>query len=165
MLQDEIIKWEPYVKGEPVRNRFTLEEWNFIAADILSDDEWDDFIYNFPQYIKCYILKRLSNDDPIAMIYLFNEDNQWQTVSIHGGGWGNNSHLFYRGYILMIESLILHGVQVKTSCNINNLVAYRFSSSVGFTTYQVDDNNYYMEIHLEDLRSSKMYLHFSKNKR
>lgn len=160
-IKDELVRWVPYSSDETVCVRFPLEQWHQIAGDIHSDEEWEDFVSSYPNSVKCWVLKININNLPIAFIYLYNEDNIWRKVSIHGGGW-KYSLLYYRGYIIMLKHLLETGIKVRTSCHLNNHAAIRFSRSVGFAPYRYSESEVFMWISENRLKSSKLYKRFYK---
>lgn len=162
-VADTIIKWRSYTTVDIVCDRFPLDAWHQIAGDISSDKEWSDFIINYSNSVKCWVLQEsLTSDEIIAMIYVFNEDGKWQKVSIHGGGW-KNPMLYYRGYVLMLKHLLDNNIKVRTSCQLLNTAAIRFSRSVGFVPYRYTEDEVYMWISTQRLTSSKLYKRFYNN--
>ena len=161
VIVDDYVKWRPYVSGDILCDRFPLDLWHEIAGDIHSDKEWEDFVLNYGNSIKCWVLERLCKNDPIAFIYAFNEDGNWQKVSIHGGGWGNPL-MYYRGYILMIKHLLGQGYKVRTYCQLSNAAAIRFDRSVGFVPYRYTEEEVFMWISHKRLENSKLYKRFYK---
>ena len=159
IINDHIIKWEPYTKGDILCARFPLDQWRKVAGDIHSDEEWENLVVKYPGVIKCWVLRRLSDNESIGMIYIFNEGDNWEKCSIHGGGW-KDPILHYRGYVLMLRHLIEKGVKVRTSCSLSNPTAMRFSRSVGFIPYRYTDDEVFMWISEKRLKSSKLYKRF-----
>jgi hypothetical protein len=156
-----MIKWEPYAKGDVLCARFPLDEWHQLAGDVHSDKDWEDLVLNYSEFIKCWVLRRNSDNQSIAMIYILNEDDCWQKVSIHGGGW-NNPLLYYRGYVLMLDYLLNKGIKVSTNCHLSNHSAIRFSRSVGFVPYRYTETEIFMWISAKRLKSSKFYKRFDR---
>lgn len=161
LIENSFIRWESYLKGDIICDRFPLNKWYQIAGDIHSDKEWEDFVSNYPNSVKCWVLKINTNNLPIAFIYLYNEDYIWGKVSIHGGGW-QFPLLYYHGYVLMLKYLLEIGVKVRTSCQLNNPAAIRFSRSVGFVPYRYSESEIFMWISENRLKSSKLYKRFYK---
>ena len=158
-ISDTIVKWEVY-NNETVCKNFPYDDWLLIASDIKNDDEWRDFVNEYGDFVKCYILRNCSNDKEVGFVYLYNESGNFDVVSIHGGGWGENLNsvlLYYRGMILIIDSLLNNGVKVRTNISVTNLRALRFMRSLGFVTYKTTDNVSYMWINKKRLQSSKIY--------
>ena len=58
IIEDSIIKWEPYTEKDLVCARFPREVWHNIAGDINSDKEWSNFVLNYKNSVKCWILKK-----------------------------------------------------------------------------------------------------------
>ena len=81
-IEDRFVKWEPYTKAEMLCGRFSLEQWEQIAGDIQSDIEWADFVENYSDSVKCWVLKKRATNLPIAFVYLFNEEGYWEKISI-----------------------------------------------------------------------------------
>ena len=162
IIEDDLIKWEPYTEKDVVCARFPLGLWHNIAGDINSDKEWCDFVLNYRNCVRCWILKKKSNNEAIAMIYLFNEEGCWEKVTIHGGAWGPPL-MHYRGYILMIKHLLSQGVKVRTYCQLSNTAAIRFDRSVGFVPYRYTEDEVFMWISEKKMRNSKLYKRFYPN--
>ena len=162
IIEDSIIKWEPYTEKDLVCAKFPRDVWHNIAGDINSDKEWSNFVLNYKNSVKCWILKKRSNNVAIAMIYIFNEENNWQKVTIHGGAWGNPI-MHYRGYILMLKHLLSQGIKVRTYCQLFNKVAIRFDRSVGFVPYRYTEDEVFMWISEKRLKNSKLYKRFYPN--
>lgn len=158
-IEDRFVKWEPYTKAETLCNRFPLEQWEQIAGDIHSDIEWADFVENYSNSIKCWVLKNKETYLSIAFIYIFNEDGEWKTISFHGGGW-EKPLMHYRGCIIMLKHLLERGLKVRTYCKVSNPTAIRFSRSVGFVPYRYSDKEVFMWISIKRLKSSKIYKYF-----
>lgn len=160
LVADTIVKWRPYRTSDIVCDKFPLDDWYQIAGDISSDKEWGEFVINYNNTVKCWVLQRiLINEEIIAMIYIFNEDGKWQKVSIHGGGW-KYPILYYRGYILMLKHLLDKNIKVRTSCQLSNPSAIRFSRSVGFVPYRYNQKEVFMWININRLTSTKLYKRF-----
>lgn len=161
LIDSAFIKWKPYSNSDIICSRFPLDKWHQIAGDIDSDKEWEDFIFSHPNSVRCWVLKRDTNDMPIAFVYIYNEDYVWGKVSIHGGGW-ESPVLCYIGYIMMLNYLLKRGVKVRTSCHLINSAAIRFSKSVGFVPYRYSEDEVFMWISEQRLKSSKIYKRFYK---
>ena len=159
VIEDSFVIWEPYHKDIHLCDRFSVEQWEQIAGDIYSDIEWANFVERYVNSVKCWVLKVRKTDTPIAFIYVFNEDGEWKTVSIHGGGW-ENPLLYYRGYILMLQHLLEQGIKVRTYCKISNIRAIRFDKSVGFVPYRYTEEEVVMWISEKSLKNSKLYKYF-----
>lgn len=158
-IEDRFVKWEPYTRAEKLCGRFSLEQWGQIAGDIQSDIEWADFVENYSNSVKCWVLKDKKNNLSIAFIYIFNEDEEWKTISIHGGGW-ESPLMYYRGYILMLQHLLEQGIKVRTYCNLSNRAAIRFDTSVGFVPYKYTNKEVFMWVNAKRLKGSKLYKYF-----
>lgn len=164
-VTDGIIKWEPYLKEEPLCIRFPYNEWHKIVSDIHSDSEWADFIEEYSDFITCYILRKCSDNCAIGFLYILNDNPNKHIVSIHGGGWNKSlgsSLLYYRGYICMIEYLLQKGMKVRTTCLINNINALNFIKSVGFVIYKKEEKYYKFWINIKRLHQSKISKYFTK---
>lgn len=156
VIADSTVVWEPYHKDIHLCDRFSVEQWEQIAGDIYSDIEWANFVERYVNSVKCWVLKVRKTDTPIAFIYVFNEDGEWKTVSIHGGGW-EKPLMYYRGYILMLQHLLEQGIKVRTFCKISNIRAIRFDKSVGFVPYRYTEEEVVMWISEKSLKNSKLY--------
>lgn len=142
-----------------VKNYFSQLDWYNIVEDIHSDQEWADFVEAHPGFVSCYILKKCDDREPLAFIYLLKEYDNEMIVSIHGGGW-SKPLLYYRGYILMLRTLMERGYKVRTYCNRDNSSAIRFSRSVGFIPYSYTDSKVYMWVNYKRMTSSKLYKYY-----
>lgn len=142
-----------------VKNYFSQFDWYNIVEDIHSDQEWADFVEAHPGFVSCYILKKCDDGEPLAFIYLLKEYDNEMIVSIHGGGW-SKPLLYYRGYILMLRTLMERGYKVRTYCNRDNSSAIRFSRSVGFIPYSYTDSKVYMWVNYKRMTSSKLYKYY-----
>ena len=159
MISDIVVKWDNYHPGDVVQKHFSQLDWYNIVEDIHSDQEWADFVDAHPDFVSCYILKKCDNGEPLAFIYLLKEYDEEKIVSIHGGGW-SKPLLYYRGYILMLKTLMERGYKVRTYCNRDNSSAIRFSRSVGFIPYSYTDSKVYMWINYKRMTSSKLYKYY-----
>lgn len=92
---------------------------------------------------------------------LLKEYDNEMIVSIHGGGW-SKPLLYYRGYILMLRTLMERGYKVRTYCNHHNTSAIRFSRSVGFIPYRYTDSKVLMWISERTLKNTVLYKRFYK---
>lgn len=158
-IEDAIVRWELY-RGESLCDRFPIDQWRLMVTDIESDAEWRDFVNKYKDFVRCYILRSNSDNDEIAFVYLYNESGNFDTVSIHGGGWDRSiksTMYYYRGFMLMIESLMAQGRKVRTSCFIDNIRAFRFLRSVGFMPYMRSQTTVYMWINEKRLKNSSIY--------
>lgn len=158
-IEDAIIRWNPYTKKEKICARFSSEEWHCIASDIHSDEEWGDFLMEYPDFVRCYVLKRKKDGHPIGFVYIMREYDDKNVLSIHGGGW-ENPLMHYRGYILMLKYLLEQGFKVRTYCQLSNSAAIRFDRSVGFIPYRYTEEKVYMWLSKYSLQRSKVYRHF-----
>lgn len=157
--EDGIVEWVDY-EQEAVCSKFSCDEWQLIASDIHSDEEWRQFVAEYCDLVECYILKLKSNGKSIAFVYLYRDPLSNNVISVHGGGWGKTmrlSLLYYRGLIVMLEHLLNLGFKVRTSCLIENKRAYRFLQSVGFVKYNSFEGYVYMWINEKRLKSSAIY--------
>lgn len=160
-IGDTFIRWEPYTAGDIICSRFPIEQWHKIVGDIHSDKEWEDFILKYTNSVKCWVLKINKSNSPIAFVYIFNEEGNWQKISIHGGGW-ENYLMYYRGFMLMIKHMLDHGLKVRTYCQLSNPRAIRFVRSVGFVPYRYSDENVFMWISDKKLKNSVLYKRLCK---
>ena len=154
-LSDGLIKWEPFSREEKICERFPLDVWHQIVHDVDSDEEWGNFLEK-SQFVKCYILRKCSNNESIAFIYTMQENFKGTIVSIHGGVWGSPL-LHFRGYILMLKNLLEQDLKVRTYCNKSNSAAIRFDKSVGFVPYRYTENEVFMWITEKRLKGTKLY--------
>ena len=165
IITDNVIKWEPYNRKEPLCIRFPFHEWHKIVSDIHSDNEWADFIEEYCTIVKCYILRKCNDDEAIGFIYILIDNPSKHIVSIHCGGWNKSlgsSILYYRGYICMIEYLLQNRIKVRTSCLISNTNSIKFIKSVGFKNYKREDNYYKFWINKRRLHQSRIYNYIIK---
>ena len=160
IISDGIIKWVPYCRDEKICVRFPFDDWHKVVRDIDSDEEWADFLQK-SLFVKCYVLKRCSNNESIAFLYTMEEDFTGKLISVHGGVWGSLL-LHFRGYILMLEHLLKQDLKVRTYCNISNSAAIRFDRSVGFMPYRYTKDEVFMWINEKRLKSSAIYERFKK---
>lgn len=157
--EDCIIRWVDY-KQEAICSNFSNNDWQLIASDIHTDEEWRKFVVEYCELIECYILETKNDDKPIAFIYLYKDSISNNVISIHGGGWGKSIHLsilYYRGLIVMIRFLLNKGIKVRTSCQLGNDRALRFLKSIGFVKYESSDTYHYMWINEKRLTNSAIY--------
>ena len=157
-LSDGKVSWIKYSEDDILCEHFSLKEWHFIVSDIDSDKDWSELLKN-NLLINCYILKECSKNEAIAFLYTKHESLNGEIMSLHGGGWKksfSNTLLFYRGFILMIEFLLNKKIKVRTSCTLDNIVAYRFIKSVGFVNYKSSEKYFYFWINKKRLLSNKI---------
>lgn len=159
-LSDSIVSWHPYVSSDVVRDNFQFEEWNKIVGDINSDKEWAIFLKK-TAYVKCFMLRNCLDNVSIAFLYVMQEDDKGEVISVHGGGW-ESPLKYYRGYILMLKHLLCLGFKVRTYCRLSNLAAIRFDRSVGFVPYRYTEDEVFMWISRKRLEDSKLYKRFYK---
>lgn len=157
-LTDGVVEWFNYTKGDIVCSKFSSQNWNHILRDVGSDRGLANFLED--NLTECYILRECKGNDSVGFIFLLGECSSKKIVSIHGGGWGLNPYLYYRGYILMIEHLLQKGIKVRTYCNTTNERALHFNRGVGFVRYKQTDHRIYLWINLKRLQSRKIYKHF-----
>lgn len=158
LISDGIIKWVPYSREEQICSHYSLDDWHKAVHDIDSDTEWAEFLEE-SDFVKCYVLKNCKTDSSIAFLYTIQEDFEGKILSVHGGGW-ENPILYYRGYVLMLKSLLEQDYKVRTYCQLNNLAAIRFSRSVGFVPYRYSIDEVFMWISTRTLMNSKLYKRF-----
>ena len=139
LIGDGVIEWKQCDNEIDVFNHFTAKDWKQIAFDIDSTEEWDDLLSGYHEYVKCFILWRLSDSKPIGFVYLLQENEKGTIVSIHGGGWERTfyaSLLYNRAIKLLATTMIEYGLKVRTSCRRDNLRAQRFLRGAGFVPYR-----------------------------
>lgn len=158
-ISDGIIKWEPYAGGDILCKRFSFDDWHKMVSDIHSDQEWEIFICEHNSFIHCFVLKRCIDNSPIAFVYTLKEYDDKKTISIHGGGW-EDPILYYRGYILILKTLLESGYKIRTYCSRDNLKAIRLSKGIGYVIYKTDSSTVYMWLSLYNLKRSRVYKHF-----
>lgn len=163
---DNIIEWKSY-RAELLCSMFPLQDWLQIVSDIDNDTDWANFLTEYSEFVKCFVLYRRKDNKPIGFAYILQEDEQGNIVSLHGGGWNksiSHSLLYYRGMVRLVEALLNNGVKVRTTCKIWNNRAYRFIKSAGFVNYK-DINTYkYFWINKKRLTSSNIYKYILKKK-
>lgn len=166
----ENIIWREYVINDSILSQFSTEEWLKIASDVYSEEEWRDLLVNNRAFIRSWILLYLGQ--PVAMIYLLNEDMLWDKVSIHGGGWGKSflhTLINYKGFILFLKELLERNIDVSTSCFKDNKIASRFIRSVGFQSLSrgsdenIKDDRIYFYITYDMLKNTALYKKLEPN--
>lgn len=157
-LTDGVVEWLNYSIGDIICSKFSPEKWNLILRDVGSDRGLANFLED--NLIECHILRECKGNDTVGFIFLLPECSSKKIVSIHGGGWGHNPYLYYRGYILIIEHLLHQGIKVRTYCDAVNERAIRFNRGVGFVRYKQTDHRIYSWINLKRLQSRKIYKRF-----
>lgn len=156
---DDVIEWKAY-RAEKICTMFPFHEWHQIVADVDNDTDWENFLTEYDEFVKCFVLYRRKDNRPIAFAYILQEDEQGNIVSFHGGGWHRSvmhTMLYYRGMIRLVESLLNDGLKVRTACLKENDIAYRFIKSAGFVNYRNSDTYRYFWINKKRLISSKIY--------
>lgn len=155
---DDVIRWDSY-NNEFVCNRFSIDEWHKMVCDIDTEDEWQSFLSDFSEFVKCYILKKNDTNEAIGFVYLYKESPSSQVVSIHGGIWDSKTSalLAYRAIFVLIEQLFREGIKVRTSCLIENKPASRFIRGIGFVKYYSSHTHTYMWINQKHLNSNPIY--------
>ena len=159
LIKDEFIKWEPYTEVENLCIRFSSDEWHKIVSDVHSDNEWCNFIKENADFIRCYILKCHKDNRPIAFVYTLNEYIDKKVISIHGGGW-NSPLLYYRGYVLILKTLLENGYKIRTYCSLNNHKVLRISKGIGYVVYKKTETEVHMWLSLYNLKRSKVFKYF-----
>lgn len=155
---DDVIRWDSY-NNEFVCNRFSIDEWHKMVCDIDTEDEWQSFLSDFSEFVKCYILKKNDTNEAIGFVYLYKESPSSKVVSIHGGIWDSKTSalLAYRAIFVLIEHLFNEGMKVRTSCLIENKPASRFIRGIGFVKYYSSHTHTYMWINQKRLNSNPIY--------
>ena len=159
IVEDQLIRWEPYTQGEILRDRFSSDDWYHIVADIHSDEEWNKFLIENHQFVYCYVLKRILDNQSIAFVYMLREYNNEKIISIHGGGW-SSPLLYCRGYALILQSIFEKGYKIRTYCSIVNKRTLRLSKGMGYVAYKKTTQNVYLWLSLKNLIRSKIYQRF-----
>lgn len=160
---DDVIEWKAY-RAEKICTMFPFHEWHQIVADVDNDTDWENFLTEYDEFVKCFVLYRRKDNKPIAFAYILQEDEQGNIVSFHGGGWNKtilHTLLYYRGMIRLIETLLKNGFKVRTACTIENSTAYRFIKSAGFVNYRNNNTYKYFWINHKRLFNSKIYKKFN----
>ena len=137
-ISDGIIEWRRYNNEVDIFSQFTDVEWQKIASDITSKDDWEDLLSRYSDFVKCFLLWKLSDNSPIGFVYLMGEPDD-DIVSIHGGGWKKSlgaSLLYRRALKLLSIALLGKLLRVRTSCSTDNRRAERFLRGVGFVPYR-----------------------------
>ena len=104
-VEDAVVRWELY-RGEALCDRFPIDQWRLMVTEIETDKEWRDFVDKYKDFVRCYILRSVTDNEEVAFVYLYNESGNFDIVSIHGGGWDRSiksTMYYYRGLILMIS--------------------------------------------------------------
>ena len=155
---DEYAFWDEHSQEDCLCSLFSDDDWHKIIYDIYGDLEWSKFLKEYSDYYKCYVLRRASDNNILAFIYIINEDLKWSTVTIHGGAVEACPVITrYRSYILMILALLDAGIKVRTNCSNTNLRAIRFNRSVGFVKYEESNNVISFWINKNRVLSSSIY--------
>lgn len=155
---DDVIRWDSY-NNEFVCNRFSIDEWHKMVCDIDTEIEWQTFLSDYSDFVKCYMLKKNNTNEAIGFVYLYRELPSSKVVSVHGGIWDSktSSFLAYRAIFLLIEHLLSKGIKVRTSCLIENKRAYHFLKGVGFVKYYSSQTHTYMWINQKRLNRNPIY--------
>lgn len=154
------IFWKISCREDQIATHLTKGQWEAIMGKGFSENHFFHFLDNYPYYIRSYTLKDI-NGQPLAFIYILIDPNYKNVVSVHGGGW-SNPKIHYQGYTIFLEALLSSGLKVRTSCNITNKVAIRFSKSVGFVPYRYTETNVYMWINEKRLKGSAIFQRFKE---
>lgn len=155
-----MLEWKPYVANVNICSKFTTKEWRKMVTDVKSDRDWNRLVAENYPFIKCYVLYKTANSEPIAFAYILQEDDKGEVVSLHGGGWNKSLYhtlLYYQGAIMLINTLLNSGLKVRTSCLIDNMTAYRFLKSIGFVNYRSSNKWHYFWINAQRLKYSNIY--------
>ena len=160
---DNFVYWDKYSLDDNIFSGFSLIDLHKIVHDIDDENSWAKFLDEYQEYYKCYVLHRKSDSKALAFIYIISEDLKWNTITIHGGALAGCSVLErYRGYILMLESLLDAGVKVRTTFSNENLNASRFNKSIGFVKYCEFSGVTYAWINRRRLVSTAIYKRLHK---
>lgn len=160
---DNFVYWGKYSLDDNIFSGFSSVDLHKIVHDIGDENSWAKFLDEYQEYYKCYVLHRKSDSKAVAFIYIVNEELGWNTVTIHGGALAECSVLErYRGYILMLESLLDAGVKVRITFASENSNALRFNKSIGFVKYCEFSGIIYAWINRRRLISTPIYKRFYK---
>ena len=77
LIADNLVRWDNYSPSDGVVSHFTKDDWDSIVSSINTEDEWGRFLEENCHFFRCYTLKRISDEEPLAMVYLVNEDLNW----------------------------------------------------------------------------------------
>ena len=139
IIDDDKTQWRIYDGEMTICSRFSIDVWHKMVSDIHSDEDWKQFLIEYPDLIRCYVLFLKKTRQPIAFTYIMVEDDCEKIVSFHGGGWDKSlfmSLMFYRGMIALVTSLLKAGFKVRTACDFDNIRTCRFLKSAGFVCYR-----------------------------
>lgn len=164
IIDDDKTQWRIYDGEMPICSRFSIDVWHKMVSDIHSDEDWKQFLIEYPDLIRCYVLFLKKTRQPIAFTYIMVEDDCEKIVSFHGGGWDKSlfmSLMFYRGMIALVTSLLNAGLKVRTACDLDNIRTYRFLKSAGFVCYRTTAERYLFWINISRLINSKAYKYFN----
>lgn len=164
-ISDDKIKWEPF-SNETLCSRFSFDSWHKMVADIDNDKDWAQFLGEYSDLVRCYVLYCKLDNEPIAFAYILQEDEDGKIVSFHGGGWCRSvkhTMLYYRGMIRLVESLLERGLKVRTACKLDNIIAYRFIKSAGFVNYRNGEKYHHFWANEKRLYNSKIYRYLNLN--
>ena len=155
---DDFVFWDNFSPKDKVFSWFSLEDWHKIVHDLDGDQPWASFLERYPRYYRCYVLRRKQDNESLGFVFIINEDLKWKTVSIHGGAaFGSSVFERYRGFILMISSLLGAGIKVRTAYSSDNVNAMKFNKSIGFVKYREIDNVIFAWINRNRLISMPIY--------
>lgn len=142
------------------KDMFSEKEWNKIFPDLSSFKEIEVFLSK--GYGQCMIANTLTGES-FAFVFLYCENERDKKISFHGGGWlKNNSIQHYVATMALIEELFASGYKVRTSCLVNNDVAFRFLHSLGFIKYRSTDHYHYMWLPYKRFINTPIYKRIKK---
>ncbi len=145
--------WLPF-NGENLitPDRFTLEQWHRIVYDIDDNEQWKAFLKRYRDFLACYVLYPDGATEPIAMCYLLAEHALYDgympgsVVSVHGGGWNNDTRsklLYAKSWITLIHNLASIGCKVLTNVKDDNTSAKHLVTKTGFRLNELDLYEYH----------------------
>ncbi len=134
--------WRPYNNEDLLSDsHFTIDQWHKIIYDIDDMVQWRDFLDRYRRVCSCYVLYPTHQAEPIAMCYLLAEDGLYdrfsngEVISVHGGGWKNDTpsrYLYARAWIRIVHYLHQSGCKVLTNVKDDNSDARHLVSGTGF---------------------------------
>ncbi len=128
------VTWQ-CVESIKAKKLFSEKDWGKIFPDLSSFNDVDVFLSK--GYGQCMVAYNHTVKTNFAFIFLYCEDEHRKIISFHGGGLlKNNSMQHYVALVALIDELFASGYKIRTSCLIENVVAFRFLHSVGFMKYR-----------------------------
>lgn len=137
---------------------FSEKEWNKIFPDLFTFKEIEEFLSK--GYGQCMVAHTITGKS-FAFVFLYSEDESDKKISFHGGGWWkNNSIQHYIATMGLIEELFASGYKVRTSCFVNNDVAFRFIHSLGFIKFRSTEYYHYFWLPYKRFINTAVYKRF-----